>query len=297
MEQARWQSERLLAGWKYGTSIRPEVRVIVALRDGENFETWLSVPAALRLGLARAAVTHFFSFACVLGIATAALSADNKPFTPPADLKGKWDFRADPKLPNVLIIGDSISIAYTRAVRERLHGKANVYRPMRGQATVNCGDTRMSLPKIDEWLAPRKWDVIHFNWGLWDLCYRNPLAKTQGNRDKVNGTLAVSPEEYARNLETLVSRLAATGARLIWASTTFVPEEEAGRFVGDDVTYNAVAARVMKKHGVANNDLFALTKGFAGKYLTKKGDVHFTPESSAVIGAQVAAAIEKTLPR
>jgi len=110
MEQARWQSERLLAGWKYGTSIRPEVRVIVALRDGENFETWLSVPAALRLGLARAAVTHFFSFACVLGIATAALSADNKPFTPPADLKGKWDFRADPKLPNVLIIGDSISM-------------------------------------------------------------------------------------------------------------------------------------------------------------------------------------------
>jgi len=40
--------------------------------------------------------------------------------------------------------------------------------------------------------------VIHFNWGLWDLCYRNPLVKNQGNRDKVNGKLSVSLDDYER---------------------------------------------------------------------------------------------------
>jgi len=35
----------------------------------------------------------------------------------------------DPKLPRVLLIGDSISIGYTVPVRERMKGKANVHRP------------------------------------------------------------------------------------------------------------------------------------------------------------------------
>ncbi|HEX5104900.1 MAG TPA: SGNH/GDSL hydrolase family protein, partial [Pirellulaceae bacterium] len=39
-------------------------------------------------------------------------------------------------LPRVLLIGDSISIGYTVAVREELKGKANVHRP-----ATNCGPT------------------------------------------------------------------------------------------------------------------------------------------------------------
>src|SRR5512137_2492523 len=35
----------------------------------------------------------------------------------------------DPKLPRVLLIGDSISIGYTLPVRKLLAGKANVHRP------------------------------------------------------------------------------------------------------------------------------------------------------------------------
>lgn len=63
----------------------------------------------------------------------AGLAADSAPFTPPADTQGSWSFTPDPALPNVLIVGDSISIGYTRAVRAALAGKANVFRPMRGQ--------------------------------------------------------------------------------------------------------------------------------------------------------------------
>jgi hypothetical protein len=222
-------------------------------------------------------------------------AAEAQPFTPEADLRGSWEFTVDPRLPNVLLIGDSISIGYTRAVRDRLRGKANVFRPMNGQTPDNFGDTRVGLRKIDACLAKQTWSVIHFNWGLWDLCYRNPQSKTQGNRDKTHGTLSVPLADYERNLETLVARLERTGAKLIWASTTVVPENEAGRFVGDDEKYNDVAARVMHRHGIPTDDLCGLTKGFAGKFSKAPGDVHFTPEGYERIAAQVATAIETQL--
>lgn len=219
------------------------------------------------------------------------------PFTPASDLKGAWVFPSDPRLPNVLILGDSISIAYTREVRDLLAGKANVFRPMQadGRRPVNCGETRMGLQNIEAWLGTRRWDVIHFNWGLWDLCYRHAESKAQGKRDKVRGTLSVSLQEYAENLEKLVVRLKATGAKLIWASTTAVPENEVGRFVGDDKKYNDVAREVMRKHGVVINDLHRVTVDFHGKYSVKPGDVHYTREGSLELAKVVAKAVEDRL--
>lgn len=204
-------------------------------------------------------------------------------FTPERDKKGmKGDAPVDPALPNVLILGDSISIGYTVQVREGLKGKANVIRPKE-----NCGDTRMGLAGIDKWLGKTKWDVIHFNWGLWDLCYRNPDSKAQGNRDKTKGKISIPIPEYETNLEALVERLKKTGATLIWASTTLVPEGEGGRFVGDDIKYNAAAARIMEKHGVRINDLHATTAKFGSEMFSGPGNVHYKASGSARLAAQV----------
>jgi hypothetical protein len=230
------------------------------------------------------------------GVLHAAPPEKQQPYTPAADLRGRWAFEADPALPNVLILGDSISIAYTLPVREKLRGKANVFRPMRpDKQPDNCGDTPIGLAKLEHWLGETRWDVIHFNWGLWDLCYRHPESKEQGNRDKVKGKLSTPPEEYERNLEKLVARLKASGARLVWASTTVVPDGEAGRFVGDDAKYNSIAARVMERHHIPVNDLHATSKAFAPAMFVKPGDVHFTPEGSAKLAAQVAAEISARL--
>ena len=68
------------------------------------------------------------------------------------------------------------------------------------------------LSALDSWLGDTKWDLIHFNWGPHDLCYRNPEVKSVGNRDKVNGTQSVPPALYEKNLEELVQRLKKTGA-------------------------------------------------------------------------------------
>jgi hypothetical protein len=180
-----------------------------------------------------------------------------------------------------------------------LADKANVFRAMKpnGKSIDNCGDTIIGLKNVDAWLGTNRWAVIHFNWGLWDLCYRNPEAKGQGNRDKVKGKLSVSPEDYERNLDKLVTRLKATGARLIWASTTIVPENEPGRFAGDEVKYNAIAARVMQRHGIPTDDLHALSQSFAGKFSTGPGDVHYTTAGSEKLARQVAEEISKLLPK
>lgn len=186
-------------------------------------------------------------------------------------------------VPQVLLIGDSISIGYTPHVKQMLKGAADVT-----HHAGNAQHTGTGLRRLDQWLGETKWDVIHFNWGLWDLCYRHPESKVQGNRDKVDGVLTTSLDQYQKNLHTLVTRLEATGAKLIWASTTVVPEGEAGRKVGDDKRYNDVAGEVMKKHGIATNDLHSLTRSFSPDLFTGPGNVHYTKAGYKRIARQVA---------
>ena len=176
-------------------------------------------------------------------------------------------------------------------VRKQLRGKAEGFR-----IAGNGKNSAYGLEHLDKGLGNRKWDVIHFNWGLWDLCYRNPKSKTQGHRDKVNGTITATPEQYRGNLEKIVARLKKTGATLIWCTTTPVPEHEAGRKLGDDLIYNEVAEKIMNKNGVLINDLHAHALLKHPEIQIKKGDVHFTKKGSAYLAKKVAQEIEAALP-
>lgn len=193
-------------------------------------------------------------------------------------------------LPKVLIIGDSISIGYTPHVAKKLKGKA-VVRHNPG----NAQDTATGLKRLDQWIGKERWNVIHFNWGLWDLCYRNPESKEDGHRDKIKGKVTATPETYAANLEKLVRRLEKTGATLIWANTTVVPEGEAGRFVGDDNKYNEAAAIVMKKHGIKINDLNSLSRTFPASSFEAPGNVHYSVEGYKKLAERVADMLEAAL--
>lgn len=194
------------------------------------------------------------------------------------------------ELPKVLIIGDSISIGYTPFVEKALKGKAKV---MHNEG--NAEHTGTGLLKLDEWLGDTEWDIIHFNWGLWDLCYRSEQSTVYGNRDKINGTITFSPEQYGKNLEQLVIRLKQTGAKLIFATTTYVPAGEAGRFVGDDRRYNEVATRIMKAHDIEINELNSLSRKIHNLHKTADGDVHYTPEGYELLSRQVTAVILENL--
>lgn len=196
----------------------------------------------------------------------------------------------NPELPNVLLIGDSISIGYTIEVRKRLQGKADVFRiPTNGQAAS------FGLEHLDKWLGEQKWDVIHFNWGLWDICYRNPKSKTQGHRDKVDGTVTATPEQYQASMEKIVERLKKTKAKLIWCATTPVPKLELGRKEGDEVRYNAIAKKIMDANGILTNDLHAHARLKTPGIQSKQGDVHFNKQGYLHLADKVVRELSQAL--
>jgi uncharacterized sulfatase len=189
-------------------------------------------------------------------------------------------------LPRVLLIGDSIRGGYGKGVAKLLAGKAVV--------TVNEGnaqDTWNGLKKLDAWLGDGQWDLIHFNWGLWDVAYRNPESKNFGHLDKVSGKLTTPLPDYEKNLRTLVARLKQTGATLVWASTTPVPDGEPGRIKGDEIRYNAAAAKIMADNGIAIDDLHAevLRHG-----RPKTNNVHDTGDLAPQVADRILAALAGT---
>jgi acyl-CoA thioesterase-1 len=197
----------------------------------------------------------------------------------------------DPKLPRVMIIGDSISVGYTDEVRRLLTGKANVHR-----VAGNAGPSSSGVQKLAEWLAPTNgtWDVIHFNFGLHDLKLgtsgkdNQPYATSDGHQ--------VSLEDYEKNLTQIVAKFKTTGAALIWCSTTPVPagKVDPPRQPEDVKKYNEAARQVMIKNGVAIDDLFATALPRLAD-IQMPHNVHYTKEGYAELAKQVAASIEEAL--
>jgi acyl-CoA thioesterase-1 len=203
-----------------------------------------------------------------------------------ADTKGT---SIDPSLPNILLIGDSISGGYEKQVKQALQGKANVIKN-----EGNAEWTGTGLKKIDSYLSDTKWDIIHFNWGLWDL-----YGWRYYDEDR-------SPEAYAKRLDQLVTRMKKSEARLIWATTTpacpaaeqtmlkrfkkeviITPEQQA--------KYSAASLEVMKKHDVEINDLYAYILPSLDKHSPAPDDVHFTGSGNGHLAKKVVATLEEAL--
>ncbi len=185
----------------------------------------------------------------------------------------------------VLIIGDSISIGYTPHVAEALAGQTEV-----AHNPGNGGDSANVLAHLEEWLGPGPFAVVHFNCGLHDVKVPRDRADRQ-----------VPIEQYRRNLEQIVARLAGTGARLIWASSTPVIEawhtarKEFDRHNRDIQAYNAVAEDIMRPAGVAINDLHALAASAGPEELLTPDGVHFTEAGYRLLGEAVAESIRRAL--
>jgi len=226
-----------------------------------------------------------------VGGGSADQTAKKKPVKRPNPAMAKVDDVAG--LPRVLLVGDSISIGYTAPVRELMKGKANLHRPL-----ANCGPTTAGLRGLSKWLetggADKKWDVIHFNWGLHDLKFLGPDgANLQDPADPKNHQ-QVPPVEYRKNLTELVKQLRATGATLIWRNTTPVPEGARGRVVGHSVKYNEIAAEVMEAANIEIHDLYSFAKERQAE-IQKKADVHFSVEGSAALAVDVVRVISAAL--
>jgi hypothetical protein len=201
----------------------------------------------------------------------------------------------DTDLPNVLIIGDSISIGYTPFVREMLKHRANVMRPMlENGKPENCSGTTKGVENIDRWIGDIKWEVIHFNFGLHDIKHVDPVTGEGSNNPKHPQQAPL--KQYKENIEIIVEKLKATGAKIIFATTTPYPDEVTGpiRKPGMPAKYNQAAIKIMNKNNVIINDLYAFMLPRMNE-LQLPNNVHFTEEGSFELAKKVAERIKEVI--
>ena len=222
--------------------------------------------------------------------------AETKPYVPEKgsvenqkNKKGKQVVNHDKSLPNVLIVGDSISIGYTPFVRKALKGKANVI-----HNKGNAQGTTFGLANIKSWIATNKFSVIHFNFGLHDLNHVKE-AGTSKNSDSFDDPQQADLATYSKNLAAIVKILKATGIPLVYATTTPYPAGvKPARLPADCDRYNEAAIKIMKDNNIPVNDLHGLVKNDL-KTLQIPKNVHFRKSGSEKMGKAVAVEIQKYL--
>lgn len=206
----------------------------------------------------------------------------------------RTDLGKKPRIPNVLLIGDSISLGYTPIVLGLLDGQANVFHPENENGSYqNCAGTTDGIKNIDAWLAAGEWDVIHFNFGLHDLKH---VTSTGRNSNDPDDPQQADLTQYETNLRAIVAKLKATGEKLIFATTTPYPDKPGGplRRANQPALYNDVARRIMAENEIPLNDLhkFVLPRM---EELLLPSNVHFKPSGSRALADQVVARIRRAL--
>jgi hypothetical protein len=202
------------------------------------------------------------------------------------------------KKPNVLLYGDSISILYTSQVRKSLKDQATVFRLFK-----NGGSSKQFIPNMntmnEAMFQPYlkngwkfEWDLVHFNVGLHDLKF------LKGKHLNKKGSQVSSIIEYKERLDEICKylKLKYPKAKLIFATTTAVPEGSKGRFVGDSMKYNKAAIEVLAGHpDIIINDLYGFTFPNRQKWHKKPGDVHYNALGANEQGKEVARIIADNL--
>lgn len=196
----------------------------------------------------------------------------------------------------VLLLGDSISIAYTARVRSLLGEEALVVRPtLNGGANAeNCAGTNNGKDHIETWLSLEggPFDVVHFNFGLHDLKRVDALSGKGSNDPSAPNQAALGL--YTEQLRSITVQLLDSGATVIFATTTPVPEGgvRPHRDPEDVRRYNAAAVSIMSELGVRVNDLYSFVLPRLAE-LQRPVNVHFNAAGSEALASEVAAHLRR----
>lgn len=194
----------------------------------------------------------------------------------PEEIEWTWEVRPphpDPSLPNVLLLGDSISRNYFPEVRKKLGGIANIYLMA---SSTSVGDSRLEH-QIKEFAEMEnvRFRVVHFNNGMHGWSYTAAEYKTEF-------------PAFLRAVRSLTEK----GGELIWASTTPVrPEATNGANNRRIQERNRIALSFLRP-AIAVDDQFLLMEQHQDLY---EDSVHFNPIGAAIQGDQAAAMIRFAL--
>lgn len=206
-----------------------------------------------------------------------AMVVAQRPKPIPEEIEWTWEVRPphpDPNLPNVLLLGDSISRNYFAAVTKDLTGVANVYL----MASSTCvGDPRLPH-QIAEFMSLEqvRFRVVHFNNGMhgWEYSEGEYKAAFPG---------------FLHAVRSLQDR---DGA-LIWASTTPVRAATTSGASNSRIEKrNAIALAIVNPQGVLIDDQYTLMMPHGDLH---EDDVHFNLEGARIQGDHAADIIRSTL--
>jgi len=172
----------------------------------------------------------------------------------------------------VLLLGDSIRMAYAPLVRRALSDFAEVVDP-----PDNGGDSANVLRHLLRWLSDAEpVELVHLNCGLHDI-----------KRAYGSDVRQVSLDDYADNVRSIFRLLAdPSSARVVWATSTPVLDDRHhttkgfDRFNEDVLAYNALSVRLAGEAHVPVNDLYgviaandpATCLGPDGVHMTERGN-------------------------
>lgn len=213
-------------------------------------------------------------------------SAEVLRFTPRADLGME-----DPRLPRILIIGDSISGHYLPGVRERMRGKANVI----GESSMQKGTWASMGPRfyrsdsaskgddLKNFLAERgPFDIVHFNNGIHNFAGAKPGDE----------------KPYAEQLRQVVAIIRASGAICLFANSTgtlgdnVIPRSP--RYLSNCLAFNAAAEAVMRELKVPVTDIHGMIQPRI-KELISSDLIHTNKEADEMMADLIAKRLAETL--
>jgi lysophospholipase L1-like esterase len=225
----------------------------------------------------RIIMTAAVSMAASLLLLTPAISAAQKRVSIPEEIEWTWEVRPphpDPKLPNVLLLGDSLSRNYFPQATKDLAGVANVYLMA---SSISVGDPRLAR-EIREFAAMENvpFRVVHFNNGMHGWGYTEAQFK------------AAFPE-FLHAVRSLVK----SNDDLVWATITPVEPKAFNGATNDRVdARNAIARGFITPAHIPIDDQHALMMRHRDLY---QDTVHFNPAGSELMGDQAAATIRAQL--
>jgi lysophospholipase L1-like esterase len=198
------------------------------------------------------------------------------PASRPEEIEWTWEVRpshVDPALPNVLLVGDSITRNYLPEVQRQLANVANVYL---FASSTSVGDPRLPH-QLAEFAAMEDvpYNVVHFNNGMHGWTYSESKYK-QAFPSFLTSLHAIAPK-----------------ASFIWASTTSVQiDKTPGPTNARVLARNAIALAYVNNVGIPLDDQHELMSHHLDRY---EDDVHFNPAGAAIQGQQAAQTIRTSL--
>ena len=138
-------------------------------------------------------------------------------------------------LPSVLILGDQVYQQPANELKKELREEVEIHFPRHEPGFVWNSSTALQV--LNQYLGDKQWDLIYFNCGLGDLIHRLPKIKSHRIMPRhAGGVRTTDPKSYESNLNLLVKKLKATGARIVWGNTTPIRHSTSNVFaVGSEI--------------------------------------------------------------